>query len=78
MAERQKLAKETGARQEEERPPLTSEQFEATPEFRAFKRAMKKILKVSKSESDNRVRHAKERSPRIGNLNAPGRKPQSL
>ena len=72
MAERRE---ETGAR-EAERPPLTSEQFEATPEFKTFRRAMKKLLKVPKSELDHRVRVAKERSPRIDNPNAPGRRKQ--
>ncbi len=57
-------------------PPMTAEQFEATPEFRAFKKAMKSILKVSKAELDERVRHAKEISPRAGNPNAAGRKPK--
>jgi hypothetical protein len=57
-----------------ERPPLTAEQFEASPEFRAFKRVMKKAMKVSKLELDERVRHAKETSSRAGNPNAPGRK----
>jgi len=74
MAERQR-AKEAGAGEAEDRPPMTAAQFEATPEFRRFKSAMRKILKVSKSELDERVRTAKETSPRFGNPNAPGRKP---
>jgi hypothetical protein len=53
---------------------MTSEQFEASPEFRKFKSAMQKILKVSKRELDRRVQDAKETSPRFGNPNAPGRK----
>ncbi len=59
---------------ETKRPPLTAEQFEATPEFRKFKRAMREILKISKKDLDERVRHAKVTSPRVGNPNAPGRK----
>jgi len=74
MVERQ-TTEETGAGKTE-RPPMTAEQFEATPEFRAFKKVMKKALKVSKSELDERVRHAKETSPRAGNPNAAGRKPK--
>jgi hypothetical protein len=38
------------------------------------KKAMKKILKVSKPELDARVKHAKETSPRAANPNAAGRK----
>lgn len=77
MAEGRQRGKAAGAGQEEERPPLTAEQFEATPEFRAFARAMKTILKVSKSEIDHRVELAKKCSPRAGNPNAPGRKPST-
>jgi hypothetical protein len=57
---------------------MTAEQFEASPEFRAFKKAMKKILKVSKPELDARVRHAKEMSPRFGNSKSAGRKPKHV
>jgi len=57
-------------------PPLTADQFKATPEFRKFKSIMKCLLKVPKSELDRRVRTAKEQSPRAGNPNAPGRKSQ--
>jgi hypothetical protein len=59
---------------EVERSPMTAEQFEASPEFRAFKRVMKKAMKVSKPELDERVRLAKETSPRANNPSAPGRK----
>jgi hypothetical protein len=55
-------------------PPMSAEQFKATPEFRKFRTFMKKLLKVPKSELDHRVRTAKENSPRVGNPNAPGRK----
>jgi hypothetical protein len=58
----------------EETPPLTAEQFEASPEFRRFRGIMRKLLKVPKTELDHRVRTAKEQSPRAGNPNAPGRK----
>ena len=74
MVER-RTSKATGAGEAEERPPLTAAQFEASPEFRKFKSAMRKVLKVSKSELDERVRHAKVTSPRFDNPNAAGRKP---
>jgi hypothetical protein len=73
MVERCK-PKAAGAGTEEERPPMTAEQFEASPEFRQLKSAMRKLIKVPKSELDNRVRAAKEASARVGNPNAPGRK----
>jgi len=57
---------------------MTAEQFESSPEFRAFKRAMKKLLKVPKTELDALARYAKETSPRAGNPNAPGRKPNGF
>jgi hypothetical protein len=60
----------------EEIPPLTPEQFIASPQFRRFKKGMRRIMKVSKSELDERIRLAKERSPRTENPNAPGRKPR--
>jgi hypothetical protein len=72
MAE-ERSSKAAGAG-EEERPPMTAKQFEASPEFRAFKKAMKKLLRVSKTELDRRVETAKKHSPRAGNPNAPGRK----
>jgi hypothetical protein len=55
-------------------PPLTPEQFTATPEFRQFRGLMRRLLKVSKHELDERVRTAKAASPRAGNPNAAGRK----
>jgi hypothetical protein len=73
MVERQDR-KATGAGETEDCPPMTAEQFEASPEFRKFKSAMRKILKVPKTELDERVRLAKETSPRLGNPNAPGRR----
>jgi hypothetical protein len=60
-----------------EREPLSSERFQATPEFRRFKTIMRKLLKVPKVELDARVKLAKEQSPRAGNPNAPGRKKAS-
>lgn len=71
MADRRTQTAGTG---ETERPPLTSEQFEATPEFRRFKAIMRKLIKVPKAELDRRVQVAKETSPRAGNPNAAGRK----
>jgi hypothetical protein len=58
-------------------PPLTADEFKASPEFRRFKSHMRKLLKVPKAELDHRVRTAKEHSPRIGNPNSPGRKPKA-
>lgn len=57
-------------------PPLTVEQFRASPEFRRLRVGMKKLLRVSKADLDRRLIAAKERSPRTGNPNAPGRKPK--
>jgi hypothetical protein len=75
MVERHE-SKAAGTGETEDRPPMTTEQFEASPKFRKFKSAMRKILKVSKPELDERVRSAKESSPRFGNPNAAGRKAQ--
>ena len=58
-------------------PPLTPKQFEATPEFRDFKNIIKRLLTVPKAKLDRKVRAAKKRSPRVGNPNAPGRKPNA-
>jgi hypothetical protein len=44
-----------------ESPPLTAEQFVATSEFKRFKKGMRKILKVSKTELDERVLSDKSR-----------------
>ena len=55
-------------------PPLTAEQFKASPEFKRFKSHMRKLLRVPKAELDHRVRTAKQMSSRAGNPNAPGRK----
>jgi hypothetical protein len=57
-------------------PLLTPEQFRMSPEFRKFKGIMRRLLKVPKSELDDMVKISKERSPRFGNPNAPGRKPK--
>ena len=64
---------ETGARKDS--PALTAEEFKATPEFKRFKRDMKALLRVSKDNLDQRIQHAKRKSPRAGSLRAPGRKP---
>jgi hypothetical protein len=45
--------RETGTR---ESPRLTPEQFLDAPEFRRFKRGMKKLLKISKGELDRRLK----------------------
>lgn len=55
-------------------PPLTAEQFEASLEFRDFKGIMRRLLTVPKAALDRKVRKAKEKSPRAGNPNAPGRR----
>ena len=56
---------------------LTPEQFLGTPAFRKFKGIMRRLLKVPKSDLDKMVKVSKERSPRAGNPNAPGRKQKS-
>ena len=76
MADGPILMEETGAGQENLPPPLTAEEFEAQPEFAHFKTVMKRLLAVPKSALDRKVRRAKKRSPRAGNPNAPGRKPE--
>jgi hypothetical protein len=58
-------------------PPITAARFEATPEFRTFKGIMRRLMKVPKSDLDEMVKASKERSPRAGNPNAPGRKRKS-
>jgi hypothetical protein len=72
MAEGRKH-KETGAGSAHP-PPFSAKRFESSPEFANFKAGMKKLLAVSKAEMDERVRHAKEASPRAGNPKAAGRK----
>jgi hypothetical protein len=59
MADRPETKPELSEREAREDPPLTAEQFEATPEFRRFKKGMRKILKVSKAELDERILAAK-------------------
>lgn len=58
MAERPKN-KEAGARETGDSLPMTVEQFEASPDFRKFMSAMRKILRVSKRELDSRGRISK-------------------
>jgi hypothetical protein len=48
---------ETSAR--EEILPLTPEQFIASAQFRRFKKGMRRIMKVSNSELDERIRLAR-------------------
>jgi hypothetical protein len=55
-------------------PALTVREFLDSPEFRKFRTGIKKLLKVSKAELDERVENAKRTSPRAGNPNAPGRR----
>jgi hypothetical protein len=62
---------------ESQAPPLTPEEFRASPEFARFTRGIKKLLKVPKAELDRRVIAAKEASPRVDNPAAPGRKPKT-
>lgn len=73
MADERQIRKETRAG-ETHPPPMTAGRFERTPEFDRLKRVMRQLLRVPKSELDERVRQAKEVSPRTGNPNAPGRK----
>ncbi len=63
MADRPETESELSeTRAREESPPLTAEQFVAAPEFRRFKKGMRKIMKVSKAELDKRVaRHKSKR-----------------
>ena len=61
------IRKKTEGAGETQPPPLSDEAFVASPEFRRFRSGMKRLLKVPT---------AKEKSPRAGNPNAPGRKPR--
>jgi hypothetical protein len=56
------------------RQPLGAARFKATPEYAKFTGIMKQLLKVPKAELDERVRAAKEASPRAGNPKAAGQK----
>ncbi len=59
-------------------PPrgVTAEEFRATSEFRHFKAVMRRLIAVPKAELDAMVRTAREKSPRVGDPSAPGRKPK--
>lgn len=59
-------------------PPcgLTADQFRTTPEFARFKAVMRPLIAVPKAEVDAMVKAAREKSSRIGNPDAPGRKPR--
>ena len=74
MAER--LPNKT-SRAREAHPTFKADKFESTKEFVNFKRDMKRLLSIPKSELDELVRKAKENSPRVGNPNAAGRKKRS-
>jgi hypothetical protein len=58
--------------------PLTAKEFEAISEFQDFRRIMRGLLSVPKVKLDRKVKAAKKRSPRAGNPNAPGRKPNQI
>ena len=62
-----------GAR-ERHGPRFSRSRFEATPEFEEFKAGMKKLLTVPKAVVDERIKAAKEASPRTGNPKSAGRK----
>ena len=72
MADGRKDNGKTRAR--ETHPAFSRDRFESTPEFANFKVGMKKLLAVSKTVVDARVKAAKEASPRAGNPKAAGRK----
>jgi hypothetical protein len=72
MGER-KLRETTGPG-EAHPPPLTADQFVATPEFKQLKSGMHLLLSVPKAKLDRLVEDAKADSPRMGDPNAPGRK----
>jgi hypothetical protein len=55
---------------------FSRDKFESTPEFANFKRGMKALLAVPKTELDELIQKAKADSPRVGNPHAPGRKKQ--
>jgi hypothetical protein len=61
MADRPETELELSETRAREGPPLTAEQFVATPEFRRFKKGMRKILKVSNAEIDRRIQAVKTR-----------------
>jgi hypothetical protein len=61
MADRPETESERSETRAREGPPLTAEQFIATP---SFKKGMRKILKVSKVELDKRVRSRKPQQNR--------------
>lgn len=72
MAERQ-TTKATGPG-ETHPPPMSPEQFRASPEFRRLRTGMTKLLQMTKAKLDARVEQAKADSPRLIDPNAPGRK----
>ena len=56
MAERPETQDKSAETRAREAPRLTNEEFRDTPEFRRFRRGMKKILKVSKTELAEKLR----------------------
>jgi len=62
MADGPETESELSERRAREAPPLTAEQFKATPEFRRFKKGMRKIVKVPKAELDRRIQLPKRHS----------------
>jgi hypothetical protein len=76
MGERKIHEKGMGPGETHGPPALGVREFLGSPEFRRFRVGMKKLLTVRKSDLDRMVSAAKERSPRTGNPNAPGRKPR--
>jgi len=75
MVERRQPSKARHGEGETHSPPITDQQFRESPELRRFKGIMKQLLKVPKEELAKRVEQARATSTRVGNPNAPGRKP---
>jgi hypothetical protein len=50
--------------------------FDSTPQFAHFREVMRAVLSVPKQRIDELVQSAKENSPRVGNPDAPGKKPK--
>jgi len=65
------------ARPRQANPPprsLTAGEFAATREFAHFKAVMRRLVAVPKVEVDAMVKATREKSPRVDNPAAPGRK----
>jgi len=74
MAGEQTKDKHPRTKPREKPANFNRERFETTAEFERFRSGMKKILTISKSKLDERVREHRANSPRLGDPNAPGRK----